>query len=505
MEQLHPTNTVDDKSWLKYTFTPTTMYSDRSYDAVGVYGHQGDLAGDQGTIWPVLLGMVTADVGGFDKPALALLLGSDSSRFYSTWGGSYYEDQSQTDWHMAGPGIPPTTGPTPRSITIANGDAQEIGLFGAYQAAQTTIDATADILVVNLTSGYGKAHDSGYTVDKTLDTSAPLALCMKQGGCKCPDGSPGASEHTIPATSPISIGLDGGDQSLAAYASGDSLSKFCKQPDQPPPPGGPPPPAGGGGGGGGGSGEPEPPPRRRPAQSAGDPHLLTFDHHWYDLQAVGEFTLVKSTVDDFVVQTRTAPLSGSTTIAVNQAVATKLGGHRLTLTLQNGTIIARVDGVIDSHEFFNVGAGTVQRLGTEVGAGYMVEWPDTTTMRVDQMGIVGLNVSIWPAPSRAGQLVGLLGGDNGQASAGFRHSERRQSRGHAPARDHPRAVRRFVASQPGGVPLRLWAWSVHGHVHRPHVSSRIRRREQRPKRSQGDAGVPGRGHHRQGHPCGLRH
>ena len=242
MEQLHPTNTVDDAAWFKYTFTPTTVYGDRAYDAVGVYGHQGDLAGDQGTIWPVLLPMEVAAVGGLDKPAFALLVGSDSNRFYSTWGGSYYEDQTQSDWHMGGPGIPPTTGPSPRSVTIANDDAQEIGLFGAYQAAQTTIDATADILVVNLTSGYGKAHDNGYAMDRTLDTSAPLALCMNPGGCKCPDGSPGASEHTIPATSPVSVGLDGGDQALAAYASGVPLTKFCKQPDQPPPSPGPAPP-----------------------------------------------------------------------------------------------------------------------------------------------------------------------------------------------------------------------------------------------------------------------
>ena len=128
---------------------------------------------------------------------------------------------------------------------------------------------------------------------------------------------------------------------------------------------------------------------------------------------------MKSTVDDFIVQTRTAPLPGSTTIAVNVAVATTASGHRLTLSLQNETIIARVDGVVDGHEYFTVGGVTVQRLGTEVGAGYVVEWPDSTRLRLDQMGVVGLNVSIWPAASRAGRLVGLLGNDNGQSSADF--------------------------------------------------------------------------------------
>ena len=88
---------------------------------------------------------------------------------------------------------------------------------------------------------------------------------------------------------------------------------------------------------------------------------------------------MKSTVDDFIVQTRTAPLPGSTTIAVNVAVAAKVSGHRLTLSLQNETIITRVDGVVDGHEYFSVGGVTVQRLGTEVGAGYVVEWPELHT------------------------------------------------------------------------------------------------------------------------------
>src|SRR6202049_3641765 len=411
MEDLHPTTTVVATIWSKYAFTPATKYNDRSYDAVGVYGHEGDLAGDQEKIWPLLLPMVTANVGGQDSAALSVLMSSDSSRFYSTWGGSYYEDQAQSDWHMGGPGTPPTGGPSPRSITIANGDAQEIGLFGPYQAAQTVIEGGADILVVNLASGYGKAHDTGYTVDKTLDSSAPLALCLKQGGCKCPDGSPGASEHTIPATSPITVGLDGGDASLAAYASGDSLDKFCKQPDNNPPPAGSPGPGGGGGGGGGG-GEPETP-MPQGGHSEGDPHMLTFDGKGYDLQAAGEFTLVRSTTGDFLVQTRAVPLAGSQSVAANAAVATELEAHRVTIALENATIVARVDGTVVQQEQRAVGSGTLQRLGTEAGVGYVVESADGTKVRVDQFSRFGISVTVTPSAARRGQLTGLLGNDNG--------------------------------------------------------------------------------------------
>lgn len=415
MNELHPGAAIETGYWAQYGISPFEQYNLRWYDGVGVFGHQGDVIGDQAAVWPKLLPMVVANIGGHDKAVLSMLIGGDSDHYYNSWGASYFQD-SPPDWHMVGPGTPPTSSaPGGSVVAVSNGDNKDIASSGQYQATRVTITGNADIVVVVLASGYGEIHDEGYNVNQTLSTSSPLALCLKSGGCKCPDGSPGASEHTIPATGPISVGLDGGDTGLAAYARGDSLDKYCKQPDQPPPgeSGGPSSP-----GGGGGSGETQslPPP---PAQSVGDPHLLTFNHRWYDLQAVGEFTLVKSTVDDFVVQTRTAPLPGSTTIAVNVAVATTLGGHRLTLALQNGTIIVRVDGVIESHEFFSLGAGTVERLGTEVGAGYVVEWPDSTRMRVDQLSIQGLNVSIWPAASRAGQLVGLLGNDNGQASSDF--------------------------------------------------------------------------------------
>ena len=200
--------------------------------------------------------MVSADIGHEDSTALTTLMASTSERFYSAWGPSYFLDQAGVDWHMGGPGPVPSSGPSPQTYTIGNDDGQDIGLLPTYQAALDTIQGDADILIITLASGYGEVHDQGYTVSQTLDTSAPMKLCLKSGGCKCPDGTPGASEFTTQATGPISVGLDGGDQSLAAYAAGVSLDKYCKKPD-PQPPGVPGQPGGGGGGGGGGV---DPPP-----------------------------------------------------------------------------------------------------------------------------------------------------------------------------------------------------------------------------------------------------
>lgn len=419
MDQLYPANGYTPPIWTIYASTPVTVFAARSYDAVGVFGHQGDVAGGQGSVWPDLLPVVSAGIGGQDGAALQRLMGSDSDRFYSAWGASYFEDQTHIDWHMAGPGDPPKGALVgPGTVFMGNGDAQETGIRSAYQSQETTINGNADILIVTLASGYGEVHDSAYEVQQTLDTSAPLSLCMKDTGCKCPDGSPGASLQTIPAQWPVSVGVNGGDTDLAAYARGDSLARYCQKPDQSPPSVSGPGP--GGSGGPGDVGTPAPPVPAPTGMSMGDPHYFTFDGRTYDMQAAGEFTLVQSTTDDFTVQTRTVPLPASQRpVAVNAAIAVRFDGHRVTFTLENGVVVLRVDGVVDDYVQQTVGGGSVTRLGTEVGTGFVVDLSDGTTVRIDQGGTYALNVTVRVAADRMGKLTGLLGNDDGSASTDF--------------------------------------------------------------------------------------
>lgn len=70
MSQLHPSATVVTNKWSKYGSTPTTKFNDRSYDAIGVFGHYGDVAGDQSAVWPQLLPVVTADINHQDSSAV---------------------------------------------------------------------------------------------------------------------------------------------------------------------------------------------------------------------------------------------------------------------------------------------------------------------------------------------------------------------------------------------------------------------------------------------------
>ena len=191
---------------------------------------------------------------------------------------------------------------------------------------------------------------------------------------------------------------------------GLSLDDFCKKPDDPPPPKDP---GGGDTGGGGGGGDNPPDPHRPDGETYGDTHLVTFDGLRYDFQVIGEYVLVKSTKDDFVIQTRQVPPRGLRNVSMNQAVATKIGDRRVTVQLEDGASILRIDGTPMVDPTVRFPAGSITRAETVYGITYKLEWADGTKARIAQLGGRALNVTVEPSASRAGTLAGLLGDDDG--------------------------------------------------------------------------------------------
>ncbi|HEY6938728.1 MAG TPA: VWD domain-containing protein [Terriglobales bacterium] len=393
--------------WWWYVNHPETLYVKRSDDGIGVFGHLSDLAGDA-VVWSRLLPVVQADIG--TAGSLNVLTEGYQSEYYTTWGSSYFKVSGNKPWTMLGPGKLPDTGPPPQTITVGPEFADLLRADSDISALYQ-LSGSADIVTVSLMTGYGRLHDSKFSLDTALDSSGPLILCLKQGGCKCPDGSEGASLFTKQATAPVSIGINGGETTAQVGVVGDTLDHFCKKPDpkQPSPPG-----SGGGGGGGGGDGDN--PPQRPPAPpggaSWGDTHLETFDGLGYDFQVVGEYTLARSTKDDFLVQVRQVPVLGPKIASVNQAVATRIGGQRLTFTMENSALVLRIDGkVISSPPRLKVGSLT--GATTAYGGTYQLTWPDGSVLKVEQLGSYAINVKVRPAASRKGTLAGLLGDFNG--------------------------------------------------------------------------------------------
>ncbi|WP_306297041.1 Calx-beta domain-containing protein [Nostoc sp. C052] len=148
----------------------------------------------------------------------------------------------------------------------------------------------------------------------------------------------------------------------------------------------------------------------------GDPHLTTFDGIHYDFQGVGEFTTLKSTTDDFEIQTRQQPWNGSTRVSVNTAIALKINGQRIGFYLNdpnpvkiNGTATAIADGAL-----YALG----QNLITHNGNTYTVFSANGDQIQVTLNGSY-MNLGLGLADNRKGKVVGLLGNDNGNTNDDF--------------------------------------------------------------------------------------
>jgi hypothetical protein len=402
---------IEDK-WSKYANSPGTVYSQRSYDALGVFGHSSDLVG-AGAVWPRLLPLVKASLEQGSNAALTTLIQGNQLQYFTSWGSSYFEVAGNQPWTMLGPWTPPSVGPPPAVIPLSS-ETNEYLSADSEISALYQLTGSAEIVYVTLLTGYGRLHDQNFGVDLALDSSGPLLLCVKDGGCKCPEGSTGPALNTVQATLPISIGINGGDTKATGGVVTRPLDNFCKHKD-PPNPSPPNPGTGGGGGGGGGGGDnPEPKPAARPdGRSYGDTHLSTFDGLHYDFQVVGEYTLARSTQDDFLVQIRQVPVVGPKIASVNQAVATRVGGQRLSFALEKGVLVLRVDEKIVSGALPTLKGGSLTGAATMFGSSYQLTWPDGTLLKVEQLGAHAINAQVTPAASRRGKLEGLLGNFDG--------------------------------------------------------------------------------------------
>jgi hypothetical protein len=82
------------------------------------------------------------------------------------------------------------------------------------------------------------------------------------------------------------------------------------------------------------------------SSSNGDVHIHTADGLYYDLQQVGEFTAVKSTVDNLEIQVRQGPWQGSSkTISTNIAVAMDVAGDRVDVYVGKPSIYVNGEAV----------------------------------------------------------------------------------------------------------------------------------------------------------------
>ncbi|BBD63171.1 YD repeat-containing protein (plasmid) [Nostoc sp. HK-01] len=152
------------------------------------------------------------------------------------------------------------------------------------------------------------------------------------------------------------------------------------------------------------------------SHSGGDVHLKTFDGIHYDLQSVGEFTLLKSTTDDLEIQTRQQPWGSRTDVSVNTAVAVKLNGQRIGFYLNqtqplviNGTATNIPDGAA-----YAIGQNLIVREGDT----YTIVSANNDLIQVRFQNSY-LNIAVGLADNRQGNIVGLLGNNNDNTNDDF--------------------------------------------------------------------------------------
>ncbi|WP_371415551.1 bluetail domain-containing putative surface protein [Dolichospermum sp. UHCC 0260] len=159
----------------------------------------------------------------------------------------------------------------------------------------------------------------------------------------------------------------------------------------------------------------------------GDVHLRTFDGLWYDQQSFGDFILVKSTVDDWQIQTRQNPWIYNSNVSVNTAFATTVDGHRVLFDkfLDDGKKL-KIDGnqvTLTSGESLTIGNSKISRQGNSYTLiyagqdGILSTGDDDQLIASDNESYVDINVL--PSNGRAGLLQGFLGNADGIISNEF--------------------------------------------------------------------------------------
>jgi len=381
------------------TCNSTPLFS-RSYDAEGFFGHVQEVYGN---LWSRLPAVLTAG----DNEAVYRTAGGGEQRFLDNWAsGVLVIPQYGLNWMVRSPveapegsGCPPAPLPLPPGGTPVRAGPYLLSLYEVDPAG-----ADPDTPLLHL-----RVPKSARFSDRSFDTTSlqDAWFCLV-GDCMCPEGEEGSPPPAVKIARDAFLGISGGPDGVDGTASVVSLRDYCKKKEKPPtpPPGGPPVGGGGGGnGGGGGSGC-----GGGCGSTNGDPHLHTFDNRFYDFQAAGEFTLVRSNVDNLEIQSRQQPYPGSRTLAVDTAIAMRVGSDRV--GVYGNDLAVRVDGngFVPTARPQNLPGGGAVRL---VQGQVEVRWPDGSIVRVWSVGGWGLALLLKPADARRGTLTGLLGNFDG--------------------------------------------------------------------------------------------
>ena len=159
--------------------------------------------------------------------------------------------------------------------------------------------------------------------------------------------------------------------------------------------------------------------KSKTGSTSGDPHLFTPDSKHYSFQAIGDYVLTRSIIDDFEVQVRYTPgqTEGRDWSGIN-ALAMMVNGDKVELYSRGQSQVdIYVNEVLQSLSVTDSlkleGGGRLQRGGAEI----TVLWQDGTKLVFDANSLspdlaMGSSVNIQFSPPRLETIEGLLGNNN---------------------------------------------------------------------------------------------
>ena len=376
--------------WTKgYFGRDETDLTDRTYDSFGYYAL---LAHEGKNLWSTMAPAWQAAAKGPERSAAFIAaLGGEDPVIVNNWAESYLRRNDWGDpWIAYGFGLPDST-QVVQHPAQAEPSPGWIGSVNSLANTVLNVNATSGEVVTIATDGLASVHDENGSSATAFTTKS---FCTTDGGCTCPQGSLLAGQNmaqqqlSIPFVAAFNGAVGGSKYSIIS----DTLDHLCKTQHTP---------------------TPQWTPNYGPcgahcSQSNGDPHMLTVNQYRYDMQAAGEFTLLTSPDGSVDIQARQEPFGTSGQVAINTAVAAKVGSHRVGVYMTASGLVAHVDGAAVDLTAGPQDLGNGGRIAA-VDKGYEIDFPDGTQMWALAVSPWGINAQIKTSASLGADATGVLG------------------------------------------------------------------------------------------------
>ena len=135
--------------------------------------------------------------------------------------------------------------------------------------------------------------------------------------------------------------------------------------------------------------------------------MRTVDNVYYEFQAAGEFTLLRSPDSSLEIQARQEPYQDSDHVSINTAVVARDNGHKVGIYFDGDALAARVDGaVVDATVPIDLGNGAQI---SQHERGFEIDFPDGTQLWALSHESYGIIVQLRPSAGLRRDGAGLLG------------------------------------------------------------------------------------------------